>query len=251
MGKFQDFVLIKEAGESLERQEVGFVNLVMSGVRKNKGQPITVSTNHGASIKNVISAQKFGGRTSGGSEPLTDVILKVKGGKDVRLSMKGLSAPSLAGGGLKGIEAIIPGLSNRFMTAAHAALSKKHKSGDKIPDIYAKMNDSDKIKLLKGNEAAGGPIDFMYIGNMDVEGQVTGTSVVISNGRMIDVNKYAKEHDLFFRLRARREDQTFDPKSKFGDGTPKVYGKSPSKGDSAGRIVVTSSTPKGAFIISL
>ena len=31
------------------------------------------------------------------------------------------------------------------------------------------------------------------------------------NGNLTDAKKYAKSKDLFFRLRARRVDQTFDP----------------------------------------
>jgi hypothetical protein len=51
-------------------------------------------------------------------------------------------------------------------------------------------------------------------------------------------------------LRARREDQTFDPDAKQG-GVPKIYGRSPSRGDSAGRIVVTDKVPKEAKIVKV
>ena len=51
-------------------------------------------------------------------------------------------------------------------------------------------------------------------------------------------------------MRARREDQRFDPLNKDKDGTPKIYGKSPSKGDSAGRIVVVDKTPAKADMVS-
>jgi hypothetical protein len=47
-------------------------------------------------------------------------------------------------------------------------------------------------------------------------------------------------------LRARREDQVFDPDAKDGQNIPKIYSKSPSKGDSAGRIVVTDKVPNNA-----
>ena len=55
--------------------------------------------------------------------------------------------------------------------------------------------------------------------------------------------------DLFFRLRARRIDQTFDPEASDKNGIPKIYGKSPSKGDSAGRLVITDKPTKGKVII--
>jgi hypothetical protein len=69
------------------------------------------------------------------------------------------------------------------------------------------------------------------------------------NGELIPAEKYAKTHSLYFRLRARREDQRFDPAALDNTGTPKVYGKSPSRGDSAGRIVVTDRTPGNAIVI--
>jgi hypothetical protein len=68
---------------------------------------------------------------------------------------------------------------------------------------------------------------------------------------MYPADQYAQSKELYFRLRARREDQRFDPTAKDGTGTPKIYGKSPSKGDSAGRIVVTDDTPASAQIITL
>ena len=63
--------------------------------------------------------------------------------------------------------------------------------------------------------------------------------------------EYAKTHALYFRLRARREDQRFDPDAKDGTGAPKIYGKSPSRGDSAGRIVVTDKVPSTGVIVNI
>jgi hypothetical protein len=80
----------------------------------------------------------------------------------------------------------------------------------------------------------------MYIGPMNVVAPYdVKTNTVKFNGALTEAVEYAKSHDLYFRFRARREDQRFDPDAKDSDGTPKIYGKSPSRGDSAGRIVVT------------
>ena len=78
--------------------------------------------------------------------------------------MKGPNAPSLAGGGLRGIEEIIPGLGARFFRAAYDNHVKKGlKAGDKVPDTYGKLNDKDKKLLVIGNKPTS-PIDYMYIG---------------------------------------------------------------------------------------
>lgn len=245
MKSFKNFLI--EAGASAERQENGFVDAVAQAVAENGDKPITIKTKD-ATIKGVIKAEKFGGRQRSGSEPYTDVQLFTSRGI-INLSMKGPSAPSLAGGGLRGIEEIIPGLGARFFRAAYDNhVKKKLKPGDKVPDTYGKLNDKDKKLLVIGNKPMGGPIDYMYIGPMDVKSNFRN-GVLDVNGSLIDSKKYADSKDLFFRLRARRGDQTFDPEASDRNGVPKIYGKSPSKGDSAGRLMVTDKAAKTRDII--
>jgi len=238
---------LTEAGQSAERQENGFVALINDTFIQNGEKPFTLKTKSDT-VRGVIKAEKFQGRQQSGSEPYTDVKLYTSSGV-LNLSMKGPSAPSLAGGGLRGIEAIIPGLAARFFRAAFDNHKKNGlKPGEKVPDTFAKLNDKDKELLVIGNEAMGGPIDFMYIGPMDVSGDFKNGTLSI-NGKMIESKKYSDSKDLFFRLRARRNDQTFDPAASDKQGIPKIYGKSPSKGDSAGRLVITDKPVKARGII--
>ena len=91
----------------------------------------------------------------------------------------------------------------------------------------------------------------MYIGPMNVTGTYDEKKNILNlNGNIFEAKKYAASHKLFFRLRARREDQRFDPNAS-NKGVPKIYGKSPSRGDSSGRIVVTDKVPSRAIIIKL
>ena len=238
---------LSEAGANAERQETGFVNAVKEAVERNDNRPITLRTG-GVTLKGVIGAYKYNRRQSSGSEPYTDVQLMTTKGI-LNVSMKGPTAPSLAGGGLGGIEAIIPGLASRFFRAAYDAHIKNGlKLGDKVPDTFAKLNNRDKKLLVVGNRAIGGPINFMYIGPMDVKYTHKGSTLEV-NGKLIDAVKYAKDYELFFRLRARRKDQTFDPAASDKNGIPKIYNKSPSRGDSAGRLVITDKPVKGKVII--
>lgn len=239
------------AGASAERQETGFVKAVNDAVSKNKKKPITVMAGR-VKIDNVVGAKKYNGRQASGSEPYTDVILLRKNKKDVNLSLKGEAAPSLAGGGLRGLEAILPGLASKFMrTAFKKLVSEGLQEGDKVPDIYGQINETSKIKIVVGTTAMGGPIDYMYIGPMSVSSDYNPkTNILTLNGAFTDSVTFAKSHNLYFRLRARREDQTFDPEAK-QNGVPKIYGKSPSHGDSAGRIVVTDQVPKEAKIVKV
>ena len=241
------------AGLAPERQERGVINAIQSAVRKNKKNPITVKAGK-TLIPGVIDAKKFTGRQAGGSEPYTDVVLVTCEKKEINLSLKGESAPSLAGGGLKGLELAVPGIAKRFMTEAFEHLTKRLKlnPGDKVPDVYGKINPRDKVKIVVGNTKMGGPIDYMYIGPMNVQSRYdVRTNTLIMNGELTEANHYAKTHELYFRLRARREDQRFDPTAKDASGTPRIYGKSPSRGDSIGRIVVASSTPRNAEMVQM
>jgi hypothetical protein len=241
------------AGASAERQENGVIKAIKDAVKKNQGNPITLKAGN-VTLIGVMNADKFTGRQVGGAEPYTDVYIETIGVKKMyNLSLKGPSAPSLAGGGLKGLELAVPGLAKKFMLAAAAQLkTDKLNPGDKIPDIYGKINSNDKTLIVVGNKAMGGPIDYMYIGPMDVKPSYDDTKNILTlDGELTEAKKYAKSHDLYFRLRARREDQRYDPDAKDSSGVPKIYGKSPSKGDSAGRIVVTDKVPSNAKIVKV
>jgi hypothetical protein len=238
------------AGKDKERQERGFLQAVKNAVKKNKNGPITILAGN-TKLANIIDAKKFTTSTYD-KEPYTDVALKTKNSKSINLSLKGDSAPSLAGGGMRGLEVIIPGIAGKFMKAAHKKLiSMGVKAGDKVPDVYGKISKVNKEKIVIGTKAMGGPIDYMYIGPMDVKSSYDPKNNTLTlNGNLTESKIYAKTHDLYFRLRARREDQTFDPDAQQG-GVPKIYGRSPSRGDSAGRIVITDSVPKNAVIVEV
>lgn len=234
------------AGAAAERQETAFVDAVNKSVKMN-GVAIKVKAGL-VTHDQIVGAEKFEGRQVSGSEPYIDVNLLTYDKKTIGLSMKGDSAPSLAGGGMRGINLAVPGLANKFMEAAHKHLSSFLSAGDKVPDVYGKIARADKVKIVVGNKDMGGPIDFMYIGNMNPTfryDQSTNT-LMFNNGKFFAAVPYATDHDLYFRLRSRREDQRFDPNARDRMGIPKVYGKSPSKGDSAGRIVVTDKVPSTA-----
>lgn len=102
------------AGLLAERQERGLVDAINSGFGKNDAKPFTLVGANGVRITNVISAEKFEGRSSAGTEPYTDVIISTKT-KKINVSNKGESAPSIAGGGLAGLELAVPGLTKLFL----------------------------------------------------------------------------------------------------------------------------------------
>jgi hypothetical protein len=234
------------AGVLSERQETGVVDAINSYYSKF-GKPISVTAGS-ISLRNVVSAEKYGGRSSAGTEPYTDVIIRTKN-KAYNISNKGTSAPSIAGGGLKGLELIIPGFSGRFLNAAlKKYLELGYKDGDNIPDMYGKVGDELKELIVVGNVSMGGPIDYMYIGPMDVHSSGNG-SVLRLNGNFYDAKKYAATHDLYLRLRKRRNDQPFDSKTTDKQGYPLILGKSPTAGDSGRRVVIVPRPPSNAITV--
>ncbi len=93
--------------ETTERQERGLVDLINSveGVK-------TIVSQDGSKINNVVSAEKFEGRASSGSEPYSDVILNLEDGSKYLISAKGPSAPTLGSGGIRGIKTVTKGGAN-------------------------------------------------------------------------------------------------------------------------------------------
>ena len=76
---------------------------------------------------------------------------------------------------MKGLELILPGFSGRFLNAAlQKYLSLGYNDGDQIPDMYGRVSDNLKEFIVVGNASMGGPIDYMYIGPMDVTSTGTG-----------------------------------------------------------------------------
>ena len=64
------------AGAAAERQETGVVNAIKNAVKLNGKNPITLVAGK-TTLKGVVDAYKFTGRQAGGSEPYTDVVIKL------------------------------------------------------------------------------------------------------------------------------------------------------------------------------
>ena len=238
------------AGIDKERQETGLCQAILKAVKQNQNNPVTVIAGK-KTIKGVIGAIKYKGNSSLGTEPYTDVILQLYNGTTYNISCKGTHAPSLAGGGAKGLETISKGITKKFMVEAHKALIAKGLSiGDKVPDVYCEIPKYLKDKVVIGTVDMGGPIDYMYIGPMTVSANYNkNTNVLKLSGEFIPSLEYSKSQKLYIRSRTRFVDQRFDPDAVDKNGTPKLYGKSPSTGKTTGRLVVTNETStKGVFI---
>ena len=237
------------AGAGAERQETGLVNAINRAVKQNGGKGVRIQT-LGTSLTNIIGARKYEGRSSAGTEPYTDVILSSQGGRNWNLSMKGESAPSLAGGGLEGLELIVPGIGGKFLKAAYRAYVRAgYKKGDDLPDAYATVPANLTTKIVTGTSAMGGPIHYMYQGPMDVTSRYNKNTQIltIDKAKLTASSLFAKQYKLIFRLRRRRADRKFlietDPGGRDKRGLPMIT--------QGRRIMIVDSMPRDAFKVRI
>jgi hypothetical protein len=231
-----------------ERQEKALVE----GIKMYASQdnPVNLLSSD-ENIENVVDAYKVSGCNKFGCEPYTDVAIITSSGKIINVSCKGTSAPSIAGGGLLGAKALLPSLIPKFLEAAEQwYMQSGYNEGDLIPDLYGVVNDKDKLLAVVGTEEIGGPIDFMYVGPMEVElSHDPENKTLTINGKLTAAKKYAQEHDIYMRIRKRRWDQPFVPGEKDKHGYPLLLGRSPSKGDIGRRIVFVNKVPKTREVV--
>lgn len=234
------------AGVISERQETGLVDAINSHYSL-VNKPFTLTAG-GILLSNIISARKVEGRLPNGNEPYPDVEITSSNRKVYKISMKGPSAPSMAGGGLDGLESTVPGFTGRFLEAALQEYIKRgYSAGDQIPDMYGRVSAQLKRTIVLGTPDIGGPITHMYIGPMDVVASRQSTNLNL-NGRLHDAIRYADSHDLYLRLRKRRADQPFDPTSRDRRGYPVILGRS-TMGDTGRRIVIVDRPPGNGIVV--
>ncbi len=194
--------------DSSERQERGVVEAFRDAIKKNGYAKVD-------NIKGkIIYAEKKPGLSSINKEPYIDVDIKTDDGKEYGASLKGTSAPTLAGGGLAGITLIVPNLITNTYNTVQKYMKNELKlnhgavvNAELVPNIYVRIPDEDLMKILEGTEAMGGPVTHMYIGPMDVTYKISKDKTITFNngqGRFYTLEQYkAKVKNFYFRLRKR------------------------------------------------
>lgn len=196
----------KSSGGGSERQELGLINAIDESVRKN-AKVWVPGIGRNVALR---GARKREGLSDVGQEPYIDVYVTTEKG-DLGVSCKGESAPSLAGGGIAGMKVVVPDLLDKlYATIEKSLISKGFVEGmivdaADIPDMFIEVPQRYFKKILVGNKKMGGPIDYMYIGKMDVKHSIEErTSELKLNGNFYSIDDYMKKvGKLFFRIRKR------------------------------------------------
>lgn len=200
----------KSSGGGSERQELGLISVLNDAALR--GDDYFVQS-LGRDIK-IRESSKNEGLSSMRQEPYIDVFVESHNGKTYGVSCKGESAPSLAGGGIVGMQVVVPDLLDRLYKGIIKYLKGLgHQEGaiidaSSIPDLFIKIPDSYVKKILIGNKAMGGPVDLMYIGPMDVVGEIDDNTKEIrlngGRGKFYTIEEYMRKiPNFYFRIRKR------------------------------------------------
>lgn len=254
--KDKDFggVAGKSTGAGSERQELGLIDAINQAALHGQAVIDQISP-----LVNIKGAAKNDGLSDVGQEPYIDVhIMSDK--KTYGISCKGTSAPSLAGGGVAGMKVVVPDLLPKlYQTVEKELRAAGYKQGDKVsadvvPDYFIEIPASYVESILKGNKKMGGPIDYMYVGPMDVKASTVGKKLKL-NGNFYSIKDYMKKIGKFyFRIRKRDLDPdnmiVVEYNKKSREGFPLLM-VSPSKGKNNMRIVVTDKVPSTGKVLKL
>lgn len=240
----------KSTGGGSERQELGLISLLNdNAVRGNKYYVSTLGIGN-----KILKAEKNEGLSSLGQEPYIDVFIHTQSGKKYGISMKGETAPSLAGGGLVGIKSSAPDLLDKIYKEIESYIKSlgftdgSIINANLIPDIFIRIPDKYVKKILVGNIEMGGPVDYMYIGPMNVTGTVNhNTGEIKPNGKFYSIAEYMQKiPDFYFRIRKRdlQADNmimiTFTKKNK--EGYPLIF-SAPRSNKNNFRMVIIDKVP--------
>lgn len=230
--------------ETTERQERGLVDLINS-----VDGPKTIISANGGKITNVAEAGKFEGQAQTGTEPYSDIILYLENNSQLLVSAKGPSAPTLGSGGITGIKALTKNGDNpellqfvkNFYDKAYQyyknVIEKEGLTGQNlyknklVPDVSVKVPENLIPILLRGTKAMGGPVDYYYIGGMDVEGYSEDQTIIIKNGSFTSIEDFIiqKGNKLYAHIRKRDGDLYFTDKTQNLNGVdlPLIFAKNP------------------------
>lgn len=224
------------------------VNAINQSVMRNKNRPIALNISNNT-LQNISGARKYTGVQSGENEVYTDFVIERRNTRGFNVAIKS----AVFDESIERLDIIVPNLKIRFIKSVYRKLIQMRlEDGDDVPNMFGKIDDRNKKKLVTGTYSVGGPIDFMYLDtpkllatNFDEE-----TGLLSFPGRFVDMDEYSKVFNLYLNLMPAYNDQKFDSEIERG-GIKLIYGKSQIKGISDNKIVVTKNVPNDGIVIAI
>ena len=228
---------------------MSLIQSINAAIKTNKNRPITIQAS-AIIIYDVFGARKYPGGQTSSIEPHTDIILDKRAGKKTNISLKQEPLSSLSKGNTRGLEAIIPGITKRFMNTAFSKLQQMSlEEEQQVPEIYGHLKESDKEKIFVGKTSTGGPIDYIYIGSQNTQYD-EDTAILTLAGEFIDPISYVEKKEFYLKLTPLYGDQGFNSKTVIG-GVHSIYGKSKINGINENRIILTEQVDNSAVVVEI
>lgn len=233
---------------SIDKNERALIKAVLDAVSDNKRSPVTLSA--GAQlITNVIGMKKYSGGQASTGRAHTDLIILRKNTKDINIALRSGNISELVPDA-RTIDIMVPGLVAKFMREAQKAIKAQgYKEGDPVPAVYGKISGKNKLKLIAGTSATGGPIEFVYVGSAGGQYDPKGNILTLF-GNLVDPVTYSKNVPLYIALLPAKDDQTYAPDA-LAAGMPRIYGRSPTAGEVDNRIFLTEQTTPSSIVVDL
>lgn len=246
----------KSSGQGSERQELGLIQALNEAAAKYQNAHVKQI----GSLDYLKKAYKNEGLSSVGQEPYIDVFIETSR-RTIGISCKGTSAPSLAGGGTAGLKVVVPDLLNSLYRTIETYLTRDLKlkskdvvAADSIPDLFIEIPSKHVELILKGNKQMGGPIDYMYVGPMDVTSNLNTPSIQL-NGNFYSIKDYMQKIGKFyFRIRKRDIEPSNTIMIELTQTNKEGYKmlfKGPKTGKNNLRIVITDKVPSTGKVLRL
>lgn len=231
-----------------ERQEIGLIEALDKAIETKSSVPgLSFAVHH---------VTKAYGLAQTGWEPYADIKIN----HTLGVSCKGDHAASLAGGGLLGLKATVPDLVDHLYAKVENVICGElgYSSGDitqntNVPDLFHEIPETKIREILIGNEYIGGPVDYMYVGGMNVTYSIENKKLKL-NGEFYSIDDYVKKiNRFFFRVRKRDLDKSGEIRIDFETlnkiGYPVVY-QNPVNGKNNFRLTITNQLPTNPKVIS-
>jgi hypothetical protein len=247
--------LTSDTGERhQERQELSVRDAINDAVNANNGMPIIVRSG-ATKIQNVILCRKNEGRNGYGKERYADLIITMKGGSEVGISMKMNRAPSLLGGGLEALFDIDPSYMKKATNQAlKMALNDRRfelGSKTKLTDIFIEFSNKAFLRrAIAGTDKMGGPIGYVFVGESSpTHTFVKGVLAFTGKSKIFSVAQFATTIQKFYiRIRRRDAGQAFTNEVD-RKGIP-LFFKKPG-GLERARFVVDKHAPSSGLLVKL
>lgn len=251
-------ILAGKGKEEKERQERGLIEAI------NSIQGIKTLVFNNTKIEGVKSAKKVGKVEGYKAQAYADIELDTTKGVK-KISAKGLQAPTLGGAGLSGFDILNNPTVNSFIEGVYREVATEYQQiinsnpnlkeqdlrGNKLfRDVYRQIPKEVEIPIIKGTKEMGGPIDYLYIGNMEVSFEVEGNTVKFA-GDLYTVEEFVEKGTPFYVRILQRKDGpcyfTTEKNTKLKNiDVPKIFAIKPDgSGQTQSRLFVTNRATKG------